>query len=74
MPNNNILKQPSAYGRRIPKIGDVYVHFKGMGVVIENIATHTETNEILVIYRHGDNVWARPLEMFLSEENVSVPL
>ena len=67
MPNNNILEQPNAYGRRIPKIGDVYVHFKGMRVIIENIATHTETKEILVIYRHGDNVWARPLEMFLSK-------
>ena len=30
-----------------------------------NIATHTENNETLVLYCDKDNLWARPLQMFL---------
>jgi len=52
--------------RRLPEIGDVYKHFKGMKVLITAIAMHTETEEPLVIYKHDDNYFARPLEMFLS--------
>ena len=73
---NNIYELPfikivNKCQRRLPQIGDVYTHFKGMKVYIVALAYHTETNECLVIYRHGDTVWARPLEMFLSEVDKS---
>ena len=56
--------------------GGVYRHFKGFTAKIITIATHTETGESLVVYEcngkavnsnHEDGIYARPLEMFLSE-------
>ena len=46
-----------------------YVHFKGNIYVVDFVATHTETNEELVIYHRlaSDKEYARPKEMFLSE-------
>ena len=57
-------------------IGGAYRHFKGFTAKIITIATHTETGESLVVYEcngkavnsnHEDGIYARPLEMFLSE-------
>ena len=58
------------------QIGGVYRHFKGFTAKIITVATHTETGEGLVVYEgsgkavnsnHEDGIYARPLEMFLSE-------
>jgi hypothetical protein len=58
------------------QIGSVYRHFKGFTAKITTIATHTETGESLVVYEcsgkavnsdHINGIYARPLEMFLSE-------
>ena len=51
------------------KIGQVYKHFKGNIVKVIGIAKHTETLEVLVVYKHlvTHDLWARPLGMFLSE-------
>lgn len=35
--------------------------------MVLGVATHTETKEELVVYMHNDKIWARPLDMFLSE-------
>ena len=52
------------------KIHGIYRHFKGKHYIVEDIAHHSETDEPMVVYRalYGDNqLWVRPLEMFISE-------
>lgn len=60
--------------REIPKLGDVYKHFKGNYYMIIAVGHHSETKEKMVVYydRSGenssfDNPCIRPLDMFMSE-------
>ena len=50
------------------KIGNKYKHFKGMEVVVENIAKDSETLEKMVIYKHlkDNEYWVRSYDMFNS--------
>lgn len=51
-------------------INHIYRHFKGDQYLVVGIATHSETDEDMVVYRqlYGDGkLYVRPLEMFLSE-------
>lgn len=54
----------------------IWRHFKGLRAFVIAVATHSETNEELVIYyciddsknsNHKNAIYARPLTMFLSE-------
>ena len=53
------------------KIKGIYRHFKGNLYLVEDIAIHSETREKYVVYRalygNTEDVYIRPLEMFLEE-------
>lgn len=54
------------------KVGKVYRHFKGNLYLVEGIATHTETEEKMVVYRalYGDcSLYVRPYDMFVEKVN-----
>lgn len=52
------------------KIKGIYRHYKGDLYLVEDIATHSETGEEMVIYRglYDDSpLWARPKSLFLNK-------
>ena len=63
--------------------GSVWKHFKGTTAKVITLCKHSETGEDLVVYEcsgnkgktnHEDGIYARPLEMFLSEvDHVKYP-
>lgn len=66
-----MVKELVTHDGRVFRPYDIVRHFKGKYyVILELNVTHTETQEPLVIYRalYGDQkVYARPVEMFISE-------
>ncbi len=61
---------------RVVRPFTMWRHFKGATSMVITVAQHSETGEKLVIYKcvgngtgsnHKDGIYARPLDMFLSE-------
>ena len=51
----------------------IYEHYKGNRYNVIDIARHSETDELLVLYRpmYGDeNLWVRPFSMFFEKVTV----
>ena len=51
-----------------------YQHYKGNFYQVEGVATHSETEEKMVIYRplYGEGLlWVRPLSMFTEQVKVN---
>lgn len=51
-----------------------YRHYKGQFYQVIDVARHSETEELLVVYRclYGErSLWVRPLEMFLATVEVN---
>ena len=52
------------------KVNHIYKHFKGNLYLVEDIATHSESGEQLIIYRqlYDDcKLYARPYDMFIEK-------
>ena len=51
----------------------IYRHYKGKQYRVFHIATHSETEELMVVYQtlYGTfDFWVRPLAMFLENVNI----
>jgi cyclomaltodextrinase len=53
---------------KYPEINAIYDHYKGGRYKVITLAKHTETDEILVIYKsiHFGTIYARPLEQWFN--------
>lgn len=51
--------------------GSRWQHFKGDIMEVMLVALHTETLEEMIVYKHGVDIWTRPISSFLSDEDVS---
>lgn len=64
----NIQEQVNAM--KSVMVGFRYRHFKGEIYLVTDLAVHSESNEIMVVYKNfkdSGQVWVRPLDMFLSK-------
>lgn len=56
------------------RIGQKYRHFKGKEYQVLHLARHSETMELMVVYRalYDDyGIWVRPLDMFLEQVEIN---
>ncbi len=49
------------------KKGELYRHFKGNIYEVVAIAKDTEDLSLKVVYKHNNEYWVRPYDMFISE-------
>ena len=67
--DNRMRSQETAKRYKENMAGKRYRHFKGNIYVVVDIAVHSETAELMVIYKSFDDpllTWARPFKMFIS--------
>ena len=67
---DNRLKSQEIAKNHKSMIGCRYRHFKGNIYKVKNLAVHSETEEVMVVYYSESNpelVWVRPLDMFMSK-------
>lgn len=55
-----------------PEVGKIYQHYKGGKYKVLTMASHSETNEPLVIYQSTlfGSIYARPLNMWFDDIDV----
>jgi len=61
----NCMMRGSTHGEPVP---GRYRHYKGGDYQVIGTARHSETDELLVVYRclyDNDSLWVRPLDMFM---------
>jgi hypothetical protein len=64
---------------KTPPAPGLYRHFKGGRYELLSVARHSETKELLVVYKSvadHDTIWVRPLEMFtelVEHEDAKLP-
>ena len=51
--------------------GSKWRHFKGSIIEVINIATNSETLEDMVVYKHDNKLWVRPISSFLSAQDIT---
>lgn len=58
----------------MPKIGDIYRHYRGTDYMVICVANHHFDGEKVVCYQslNGDQIWCRPIKDF--EKNFEGPL
>ena len=69
MMNERMRSQETAKHYKERMVGKKYRHFKGNVYIVTDIAVHSETSEMIVIYKSSENplfTWARPFKMFVS--------
>lgn len=69
---NKIAPSLSLLSRTI-KIDSLYEHYKGNQYRVIALALHSETLEEMVVYEalyDKENIWVRPLKMFLETVNI----
>lgn len=54
----------------IIEAGMRYQHFKGSIMEVVLLAKDSENLEKMVVYKHDEEFWVRPLSNFLSDEDV----
>lgn len=51
--------------------GSRWKHFKGSVMEVMGTAKNSETLEDMIIYKHNEELWVRPISSFLDDEDIS---
>ena len=51
--------------------GSSWKHFIGSTIEVIGTAKNSETLEDMIIYKHNEELWVRPISSFLDDEDIS---